>query len=50
MTDHGNQEDKFFNAYYNNYCYLPFYLFRNAHLLCAKLRWSRNDGLRGLYF
>ncbi len=44
---HGDQEGKFFNAYYNNYCYLPLYIFCNGHPLCAKLRRSCIDGAAG---
>jgi hypothetical protein len=44
---HGNQEGKFFHAYYNNYCYLPLYIFCNGHPLCAKLRRSCIDGAEG---
>ena len=32
---HGNQEGRFFNGYYWNYCYLPLYIFSGEHLLCA---------------
>ncbi|PIE52091.1 IS1380 family transposase [Candidatus Fermentibacteria bacterium] len=44
---HGEQEGKFFHAYYNNYCYLPLYIFCNGHPLCAKLRRSCIDPAKG---
>src|SRR6266576_7210884 len=37
---HGNQEGRFFHGYYDNYCYLPLYVFCGRHLLVAKLRRS----------
>src|SRR5262245_6371191 len=44
---HGNQEGRFFHAYYGNYCYLPLYIFSGEHLLCARLRRSNIDGAEG---
>jgi hypothetical protein len=44
---HGNQEGKFFHKYYDNYCYLPLYIFCNGHPLCAKLRRSCIDAAKG---
>ena len=44
---HGNQEGRFFHAYYGNYCYLPLYIFSGEHLLCARLRRSNIDGCDG---
>jgi hypothetical protein len=44
---HGNQEGKFFHAYYDTYCYLPLYIFCGRHLLAAKLRRSNIDGSAG---
>lgn len=44
---HGNQEGSFFNGFYNNYCYLPLYVFCGDHLLCARLRPSNIDGSLG---
>ena len=35
---HGHQEGRFFHGYYDNYCYLPLYIFCGRHLLAAKLR------------
>jgi hypothetical protein len=44
---HGNQEGRFFHGYYNNYCYLPLYIFCGEHLLCARLRSSDIDASAG---
>jgi len=44
---HGRQLGRFFHGYYNNYCYLPLYIFCGEHLLCAKLRPSDIDGAAG---
>jgi hypothetical protein len=44
---HGNQEGRFFHGYYDNYCYLPLYVFCGRHLLAAKLRRSNIDGAAG---
>jgi hypothetical protein len=44
---HGNQLGRFFHGYYNNYCYLPLYIFCGEFLLCAKLRPSDIDGAAG---
>jgi hypothetical protein len=35
---YGHQAGRFFHGYYNNYCYLPLYIFCGEHLLCARLR------------
>jgi hypothetical protein len=35
---HGNQEKKFFHGYYDNYCFLPLYVFCGRQLLVAYLR------------
>jgi hypothetical protein len=35
---HGTQEGRFFNGYYDCYCYLPLYIFCGRHLLVAQLR------------
>jgi hypothetical protein len=34
----GGQEGRFFHGYYDQYCYLPLYVFCGEHLLCARLR------------
>lgn len=44
---HGQQEGRFFHAYYDCYCYLPLYIFCGQHLLCARLRRSNIDGAAG---
>ena len=44
---HGSQEGKFFNAYYDAYCYLPLYIFCGRHLLVAKLRPADRDPAAG---
>lgn len=44
---HGHQLGRFFNAYYDEYCYLPLYIFCGDHPLCALLRPSDIDGSRG---
>jgi Transposase DDE domain group 1 len=44
---HGQQEDRFFHGYYNQYCYLPLYIFCEDHLLCARQRPSNQDASAG---
>ena len=44
---HGEQEGRFFNAYYDCYCYLPLYIFCGRHLLAAKLRTADIDAAAG---
>jgi hypothetical protein len=44
---HGEQEGRFFNAYYDCYCYLPLYVFCGRHLLVAKLRRANIDAAAG---
>ena len=44
---HGHQEGRFFHGYYDNYCYLPLYIFCGRHLLAAKLRPANIDGAAG---
>lgn len=41
---HGNQSGKFFHGYYENYCFLPLYVFCGDELLVAYLRPSNIDG------
>lgn len=43
---HGGQERRFFHAYYDNYCYLPLYVFCGEQLLVSYLRPSRIDGAK----
>lgn len=40
---HGNQEGRFFHGYYDNYCFLPLYVFCGEQLLAAYLRPSKID-------
>jgi len=44
---HGNQEGRFFNGFYNHYCYLPLYLFCGEFLLAVNLRRSSIDASHG---
>lgn len=44
---HGDQEGRFFHGYYDNYCFLPLYIFWDDHLLAAKLRPANQDGAAG---
>jgi len=44
---YGKQEDRFFHGYYNEYCYLPLYIFCGDHLLCARQRASNQDASAG---
>jgi hypothetical protein len=40
---HGNQEKRFFHGYYDQYCFLPLYVFCGSQLLAAYLRPSNID-------
>jgi len=44
---HGHQEGRFFHGYYDNYCYLPLYIFCGEHLLCVRLRTADQDASAG---
>src|SRR5271154_880186 len=44
---HGHQEERFFHGYYDNYCYLPLYVFCGRHLLASKLRPANIDASDG---
>ena len=44
---HGQQEGRFFHGYYDEYCYLPLYIFCADELLCAKLRPANIDASAG---
>jgi len=44
---HGKQEGRFFHGYYDNYCYLPLYIFCGDHVLCARLREANHDAAFG---
>jgi hypothetical protein len=43
---HGHQEGRFFQGYYNHYCFLPLYVFCGQQLLVAYLRPSNIDGAK----
>jgi len=40
---HGHQEGRHFSAYYDNYCFLPLYVFCGEQLLVAYLRPAKKD-------
>ena len=44
---HGKQEGRFYHGYYDNYCYLPLYIFCGEHVLCARLREANHDAAFG---
>jgi hypothetical protein len=44
---HGGQEGRFFHGYYDEYCYLPLYIFYGEHLLCVRLREANQDAAAG---
>jgi hypothetical protein len=44
---HGEQEGRFFHGYYDNYCYLPLYVFCGRHLLLARQRRANVAGSDG---
>jgi hypothetical protein len=41
---HGHQVNRFFHGYYDQYCFLPLYVFCGDHLLAAYLRPANIDG------
>jgi hypothetical protein len=43
---HGNQDGRFFHGYYDQYCFLPLYVFCGSHLLVAYLRPSNIDAAK----
>lgn len=43
---HGRQEGRFFHGYYDQYCFLPLYVFAGDELLVAYLRPANIDGAR----
>jgi len=43
---HGQQEKKFFNGYYDCYCFLPLYIFCGHQLLVSYLRSSGDGGAK----
>jgi hypothetical protein len=44
---HGHQEGRFFHGYYDNYCYLPLYIFCGEQVLCVRLRTADQDAAAG---
>ena len=44
---HGKQEGRFFHGYYDNYCYLPLYVFCGEQVLCCRLREANRDASAG---
>jgi hypothetical protein len=44
---HGKQEGRLFHGYYDNYCYLPLYVFCGEHVLCTRLREANHDAAFG---
>jgi len=44
---HGGQEGRFFHGYYDEYCYLPLYIFCGEHLLGVRLRSANIDASAG---
>src|ERR1700724_340727 len=44
---YGHQEERFFHGYYDNYCYLPLYVFCGRHLPASKLRPANIDASAG---
>jgi hypothetical protein len=44
---HGGQEGRFFHGYYDQYCYLPLYVFCGEHLLGVRLRSANIDASAG---
>jgi hypothetical protein len=45
---HGLQEGRFFNAYYDDYCYLPLYAFAGDFPLLAQLRTAEHGAAHGV--
>ena len=46
---HGEQEDRFFHGYYDEYCYTPLYVFCGHHLLAVELFSAQNDAVVPAY-
>jgi hypothetical protein len=44
---HGEQEGRFYHGYYDEYCYLPLYVFCGRHLLLARQRGTNVAGRDG---
>ena len=47
MLFRSKQEGRFFHGYYDNYCYLPLYIFCGEHVLCARLREANHEAAFG---
>ena len=47
LAVHGHQEERFFHGFYNQYCYLPLYIFCGEHLLGVRLRPANIDASAG---
>jgi hypothetical protein len=45
---HGQQEGRHFNAYYDDYCYLPLYAFVGDFVLWAQLRTADHEAAHGV--
>jgi hypothetical protein len=43
----GHQEGRYFHGHYNNYCYLPLYVFCGRHLILARQRRANLDAASG---
>jgi hypothetical protein len=46
-TIHGTQEGRYFNGFYDSYCFLPLYVFCGDQLLWSHLRTSKKGGAFG---
>jgi Transposase DDE domain group 1 len=44
---HGRQEGRFFHGFYDEYCYLPLYIFCGDQLLAVRLRQANQDASAG---
>lgn len=44
---HGHQQGRFFHGYYDEYGYLPLYVFAGEHLRCARLPTADQDAAAG---
>jgi len=47
ITLYGMQEGRFFHGYYDDYCYLPLYIFCGRHILLARQREANVAGSAG---
>jgi hypothetical protein len=44
---HGHQEGRFFHGFYDEYCYLPLYIFCGDQILAVRLREANQDASAG---